>query len=899
MKRYCFLLILLLAASAVFGQHRRRKASDAVVGGVVVSADGPVSSATVQLLSARDSVMRAGGVTDDVGRFSIGVRHGRYIVRVSYVGCKTYFSDAMRLDGRCDLGTVRLKFDTKLLEEAVVTAEAPMVTSENDTVTFHAAAFKTSRGAKLKELVGKLPGAVLDGNSVKINGRTIEKLLVDGKEFFGGDLASGLNHLPADVVEKLRSYEKESDMKRITGVDDGEEELVLDVRTKKKFRGSAFSNIDGGYGSRGRYVFSGTSNFFDSHKNFSVYFNQNNVGDEDFADASIYRNNSGYNTNRMAGGNIHKQTERLTVNGNVYYSYIRLRSDSESETERFFGNGSSMSMANSNSLSRHSNLNSSFRIEWKIDSLTTLMLRPSFYRNSQRDSGEDVAETFDGDDDMPLNSSKSVNLSDGDRTDVKLRIMLNRRLNSVGRNIMLRASGNVGRVASERFSDSHVAYRTEAENDSRIRRHVSSPVHRRGASVQTMYSEPVGRKMYLQIGYRFSYDFNRGERSAYDFSGLDWSPGDGLPENFTDYFDASLSKSAEYHDFCHRFSLGFKLSRRKLRMNVSVNVMPQRTRFTYRKGDYDVDISKSLVNYSPMVRLDYRPSKDMAASFNYYGYSSRPSMENLLPVRDDSNPLLTVCGNPDLKPSFTHFIRGSYRSYDRRRARSHSLYLSGWVMRNSVVRSTSYDALTGRRESHPVNMDGDFNLDGSYSFNTALRNRKFNVSSTSGGGFSQRGAMLFDGESKSESKNRLRSLTLSEQLRASFRNDAVELAVFAGGRVVFEREKLRSRLDRTPKYFNYGASADLKLPCGFSLSTKLFDFSRRGTGESEDERDEIVWNAQFSKSFMREKASASLELFDILRERSCVTRRVTADYRRMTRSAAVNTYCMFHLRMQL
>lgn len=899
MKRFWFFLVLWLAACAVFAQLQRRNGPGAVVCGMVVGPEGVVPSATVQFLSPRDSVMRAGGVTDDGGRFCIGVSQGRYIVRVSYIGCKTFFADAREFRGRCDLGTVRLKFDALLLEEAVVRAEVPMVTSENDTVTFHAAAFKTSQGAKLKELVGKLPGAVLDGNSIKINGRVIEKLLVDGKEFFGGDLASGLNHLPADVVDKLRSYEKESDMKRITGVDDGEEELVLDVRTKKRFRGSAFSNVDGGYGSRGRYVLSGMSNFFDSKSNLSVYFNQNNVGGEEFADGSLYRSNSGHNTDRMAGGNVHRQTERLTVNGNVYYSYNRLRSVSVSETERFLGDGGTVALANSCSLGRYSNLNSSFRVEWKVDSLTTLMLRPSFNWNSRRDDGMDVAETFDGGDVVPLNSSRVVSLSEGERSDVKLRFMFNRRLNSVGRNFMVRASGSVGRVVSDRFSDSWVAYRVGSEKDGRVRRHFSSPTHKRGVSFQGVFSEPVGRRMFLQFGYRFGYDFNRGVRSAYDFSGLDWSPGDGLPECFSDFYDASLSKSAEYHDYRHRFSLGYKLSRRRLRLNVSVNVMPQRTRFTYRKGDLDVDISKCLVNYSPMVRLDYRPSKDLAASLSYYGYSSRPSMENLLPVRDDSNPLLTVCGNPDLKPSFTHYFRGSYRSYDGGRARSHGVYVSAWVMRNSVVRSTRFDALTGRRESRPVNMDGDFSVDGSYSFNTALRNRKFNVSSSSGGGVSRRGAMFFDGGSRCERKNWLRSVSLSEQLRGSFRNDVLELAVFAGGRVVFERERVRGGLDRTPKFFNYGASADWKLPCGFSFSSKLFDFSRRGTGESEDERDEIVWNAQFSKSFMGEVVSVSVELFDILRERSCVTRRVTADYRRVSRSAAVNSYCLFHFRMRL
>ena len=235
MKRLAFLVLLIgLTTTMLFAQSRGK----VTVSGVVLDKEdnSPVMQATVQLLSLPDSTMAVGNVTNNNGRFSLSVKPGKYVLKVSFVGYLTYMKDYALTASKptLNVGKIALSSDAIMLSEATVVAEAPQVTVSGDTLGYNASAYRTPEGAMLEELVKKLPGAEVDDEgNVKINGKEVKKLMVDGKEFFGGDVKTGLQNLPVDMVEKISAYDKQSDNARITGIDDGEEETVLDLTVKK------------------------------------------------------------------------------------------------------------------------------------------------------------------------------------------------------------------------------------------------------------------------------------------------------------------------------------------------------------------------------------------------------------------------------------------------------------------------------------------------------------------------------------------------------------------------------------------------------------------------------------------------------------------------------------------
>ena len=238
-----------------------------------------------------------------------------------------------------------------MLAEAVVTAEAPQVQVVEDTLVYTSSAYRTPEGAMLEELVKKLPGAEIDDEgNVKINGKDLSKIMVDGKEFFGGDVKTGLKNLPVDMIEKLKTYDKKSDLARITGIDDGEEETVLDLTVKKGMNQGWFGNADVAGGTEDRYMGRFMLNRFVDKTQVSVVGSANNVNDQGFSGGGgppRWRRNNGLTATKMLGVNFATQTDKLELGGSARYNYQDGDIASIGSTEDFLPDGNSYSNSNS------------------------------------------------------------------------------------------------------------------------------------------------------------------------------------------------------------------------------------------------------------------------------------------------------------------------------------------------------------------------------------------------------------------------------------------------------------------------------------------------------------------------------------------------------------------------
>lgn len=923
MKRLISFVLVCVCASAMALAQKK----DIVVSGAVQdkTSSEPVMQATVQLLTVKDSAFVAGNVSDLEGKFSLpAVAAGNYLLKVSYTGYVPEWK-TLKLTTSTNVGTIALTTDAVLLKQATVTAELAEVQVVEDTVVYNAGAYRVPEGSMLEELVKKLPGAEVDeSGKITINGKEVKKIMMNGKEFFSGDTETAMKNVPVDMVEKIKAYDKQSDLARVTGIDDGEEETVLDLSVKKGMNQGWFGNVDLGYGTKDRYAARGMINRFREGLQISAVGNANNVGGRGFpGGGGGFRGGgggNGLNANKDAGLNFAWENEKIELGGDVRYRHRDSDSRSKTASETFLQSGNSYSNSRSVSLGCSENVEANFRLEWEPDTMTNIIFRPRFTYNTSENWSENTSATFNddpysftndplaymddvdrwinGDGDTALvNTNKSKSMSSSESWNASGSLQFNRRLNSEGRNITVRGSYSYSDSDNETLSASDVNYVLRDSAYSRNRYNLT-PGENWNYSVQATYSEPIFKQTYLQFSYKFTQSYNKSDRSTYDFSEAYpdfYAAGfPNVPADYRDYLDANQSKFAEYYNYTHEAEMMLRVNREKYQLNVGFTVLPQSTKMKYKYLGVDTTVTRHVTNFTPRVRFRYRWSKQHQLDVHYRGRSSQPSMTDLLPITDNSDPLNITMGNPGLKPSFSHNLRAHYRNYIVEYQRGIFAMLGAQMTQNNVSSKVTYDTETGGRITRPENINGNWSADGMFGFNTALSNKKFTVSTFTRGSYNNSVQYLAQNNMDSK-KNTTRSINMSENLRGTFRNDWFEVSL--NGSINYQHAENELQPDRNldTYSFSYGASTNITMPWGTSLSTDLGMNSRRGYEDASMNTNELLWNAQVSHSFLKGKAATiSLQFYDILHEQSNISRTINAAMRRDTEYNSITSYCMLH-----
>ena len=918
--------LLLMATLSAFAQTKRVTVS----GRVVEDTGEPAVQATVQLLSLPDSTFTTGIASNEKGYFSLPrVKAGKYVLKVSYIGFKNKLIP-LQLTASApnkNVGTVKLETDAIMLAEAVVVAEAPQVQIVEDTVAFNSSAYRTPEGAMLEELVKKLPGAEVDDDgNVKINGKEISKIMVDGKEFFGGDVQTGLKNLPVDMIEKLKTYDKKSDLARITGIDDGEEETVLDLTVKKGMNQGWFGNVDVAGGTEKRYMGRAMVNYFYDKTQVSLIAGANNVNDQGFSAGGggpRWRRNNGLTAKKMIGINFATQTDKIELGGSARYNYSDGDIASVGSTENFLTSGNSYSNSNTLSRNRNKRFSADFRMEWRPDTMTNIIFRPDFSYGKTDNLSSSESGTFNDDPynlvenpndylnldnlaqndplrEVRVNAINSGTLNDNKDISANATLQVNRKLNSKGRNITFRGRFSYGDSESNQFTESMTNYyllQNYLGGDSVLIRnqYINTPTKNYNYRLQLTYSEPIARATFLQFSYQFQYKYSESDKSTFDLQPFsDWGLGAALPDGYEENEIDSLGKYAEYRYYNHDASVALRFIREKYQLSAGMSFQPQHTILSYKRGDYMIDTTRNVFNFAPNIDFRYRFSKVSQLRFTYRGRSSQPSMENLLPIVDNSNPQNIRIGNPGLKPAFTHTMRFFYNTYDADKQRGIIAHANFSATQNSISNSRIYNEATGGWTTTPKNINGNWNAFGMFGFNTALKNKKFTINTFSNASYVNNVAYLTDSQTRVENKNTTTNLTLNERLNGTYRNDWFEFGLNGTLSYSIEKDKLTPDNNQQPYTFSYGATTTVSMPWSMSLSTNIANQSRRGYRDASMNRNELIWNAQLSQTFLKGAATISFEMYDILRQQSNITRSLTADGRSVYEYNGVNSYCMLH-----
>jgi len=825
-----------------------------------------------------------------------------------------------------NIGKISLKPDAVMLKEAVVTAEVAKVQAIEDTLVFNAAAYRVSEGAMLEELVKKMPGAEVDAEgNVKVNGKEVKKIMVNGKEFFGGDVQTGLKNLPVDMVENVKSYDRQSDMARVTGIEDGEEETVLDLTVKKNMNQGWFGNIDLGAGNHKRYTSRAMINRFIDRSQMSFIGSANNVNDQGFGGGGFgggnFRQNNGLTATKTLGMSFATETDKVEFGGSVRYNYRDNDMLSTGYSENFLSSGNSFQSSNSKSGNNNKSISANIRFEWKPDSMTNIQFRPQLTYGKTRSDSQGLSSTFNSDpydivanpndyldtdaltedplESIRVNAQNNGSLTKSNSLSANGTLQVNRKLNSTGRNITFRGRFNIGDNDNDQYSQnlSHYYMLTSSTGEDSIlvrNQYITTPTKSHSLMGQLTYSEPIANQVYLQFSYQFTYGFNKSDKSTYDLASFPWILGQDLPTNYQTAVVDSLGKYAEYRYYNHDAMLALRVVRDKYQFTAGLSFQPQNTKLSYKKGDYMIDTTRHVFNFAPNVDLRVRFSKVSQLRLRYNGSSSQPSMENLLPIVDNSNPMNVRVGNPGLKPSFRHNTRLTYNTFDAEHQRNIALNANFSLTQNSVSNSRVYNEETGGWTITPKNINGNWSASGLLGFNTALKDQRFTIGSFSNVNYSNNVAYLTDSSTKVEQKNTTTNLGLSERINGAFRNSWFEFGVNASINYSIERDKLNSSNNQEPYTYTYGVNTSFTLPWSMTFSSDITNQSRRGYTDASMNRNELIWNAQIAQPLFKGKASLSFEMYDILKKRSNITRTYTASGRSVYQYNAINSYCLVH-----
>jgi hypothetical protein len=864
-------------------------AHDTVINGVLVDSQDTTElmEATVRLLMAtKDSTMVKGTTTDMNGVFNIkGVKPGKYLLRFSYLGYNDLIKHVtIGEDGRdVNMGVVTMDPNTILLKETVVMGVKSPIVVKEDTIEFNADTYKTQANAVVEDLLKRLPGVEIGSDGkITANGKEVKKILIDGKEFFSDDPTVASKNIPADMINKLQVIDRKSDLARLTGVDDGDDETVINLTVKKGMNNGWFGTVNAGYGTDDRYAGNVMINHFRDGNQFTILGGGNNTNNLGFGDGASGRfqrfgGDRGVTTSQYAGLNFNigsKEDDHFRVGGDVMYSHSDRDTRTSTARQNLLTDSVSYYDANTAARDKSHNLRGDFRIKWEIDTCNTLDIRPNFSFNFNKSERGDSSSTRAGDAALTrVNRSLSNFFNDGKSFEWGTRLIYNHKVAShPGRSqsLMLNYSYSNVREDADTYTDNTYFLQDSIQlidQTANNRRKTHSVTGR------LSWTEPIGdikNARFLEFSYRGNYRYTTSDKLVYDNTreGI-WPSGTVTDQEWNE----SLSNSFRNKFFNQEFSLGFRQVRKAYNLNVGISVNSAMSK------------SKDLINsardikerwawsVAPYARFRYKFTETRNLNFFYRMRAQQPSISQLQPVADVSNPLNVITGNPELKPTFNHNINLRFGDFAQGAQRSIMAMMNVDFAQNSIVSTVSTDELTGARFTSYTNVGGVWSA-------MAMNMLSFPFGSQKTWYFTSHLFARY-GVTKSVTngvENRSNTLRLNYSPGLAFRNSVfdIELRPTYG----FQNTTTSALKSNTRNINTWGGmfNGTYSAPFGLVISTDLRYSTTSGYSAGYNS-DQWIWNGSVAYQFLRDKqAAVTLSVYDILGQRKNIYRNVTGDY---------------------
>lgn len=864
----------------------------------------PVASATITILDKKDSSLVSFTMTGNDGRFELkGLANGDYrllITHVNYHNSNIFFniSDNNKIT---ELGNVVMNDKAKVLSEVVVTNEAPPVTLIKDTIQYNAGSFKVQPNASVEQLLKKLPGVKVEKDgSIKAQGEKVQKVLVDGKEFFGNDPKIATKNLPADAVDKVQVYDKQSDQAQLTGFDDGNYEKTINLKLKKDKKKGKFGKINAGVGTSERYEGKFNVNSFKGARQFSAIGMGNNTNAEGFSFMDILNftgelarmqrggggnininlsgdeaaamglnmggRNSGINT-AWGGGLNYNNIIGNKLDWQSNYFYNRYNPKQESHIQRQYFLPDSFYFYNQNA--KTDNLNNSHRLNLntllQIDSFNSIRINPSFsYQKTDNKSSSDF-QTLSGKNTL-TNGGFSDNTSSNEGYNFKNDLIWRKKFARKGRTFSLslqtslnKSDGDGSLYSISKFYDpGGILIKKDTLNQ-----RSSSKGTLKGYNARAVYTEPVWKRSLLEFSIGHSDSKNTSEKITHDYN-----QSNGKYDQLNSFLTNNFENTYAYTN------AGIRIRTQKKKINYALGLAWQESTLEGKiiSGVKDSVINKIFHNLLPSARLQYNFTKFKFFAASYTTSTNQPSVSQLQPVPDNSNPLNIKEGNPDLKQEFNHSIMGHLNLISPYKNKNLFFFFNVQATQNKIV---NYDVVSqlGVKTTKPVNVNGVYNLNSEISYSMPVRFLKGSVELSSNAGLFKTKQFI------NGAGNAIKTFSIGPNLRFDM-NPTEKLNITLEGRLAYNKTKysLQAALNTSYLSQEYSASLDWEMPKGFFFSTD-FTYTINSQRASGFNTKVPLWNVSLSKLVLKfNRGEIKFSARDLLNENIGISRNTNNNY---------------------
>lgn len=919
------------------------------------SSGEPLGYATVSLTKAGASSAYKYALTSDKGKAVLEkVAAGTYMFKAELLGYKT-FTKEITVKEDLNLGTIKVDPDKQVLDAASVSATGNPIVIKKDTVEYNASSFKTTDNDVLEDLLKKLPGVeVSEDGSVTANGQTISKITIDGKTFFLDDPQLASKNIPAKIVDKVKVVQKKSDQAQFTGIDDGQEETVIDLSIQKGMMNGVFGNVMAGAGhdwpqntSYGdgdwRYQGAAFAGRFTDKSQLSLILNGNNTNNRGFNDlaGSMMRGmrgggggmgrgqggwgqSNGISTSWMGGvnGSWTLFDDKMDLGANYLYNDNENSVKEISKKTTFLDDGSSLIYNNDG----YSNTNSNghrfgARLEHKFSENTSILFQPQF-NFGKGDYSEFSKFTTEGQaagatDLTKKNEGFNNNAGNNDNWTANGFFLFRQKLGIPGRtlsfNVDYKFSNNDLDGVNQSLTKTYNEDNTTA--DEIVNQIFDQNSKSSSISGRLVYTEPLGAGFYMEANYQYRWSQNKSTKNTYDSGNVtDFSEDnkvfnkDGMTRNDT-YSSDILNRYQT-----HRAGVNFMYQKNKFRAQIGASVVPTVTHNETNGESYD----SKVVNWSPTAMMWYDINDNTNIRGFYFGNSSQPTTSQLMPVPDNTNPLSVSLGNPYLKPYFSHDMRMRFGYSNKKKFFSFNGHFSGGFVQTPIVYASWYNT-NGTSFSLPVNGPTSGNVNARFFLNAPIAKSNFSIMSMTSGSWSQSssyvGKSSFDtskyydgaefdyekfntdfpdlGKSDLFIENKTQTANFTERLKLTYRNNFVELT--AGGRTRIAKSWYTINSIQTNATWNNQASASMNwtIPGGITL---VSDFNYNWyRGYTTLQEDEYILNAEISKLLFKKQFTLSLKAYDILNQSKNLSVSDSSNYHTETWNNTLGRYVILSL----
>jgi hypothetical protein len=879
----------------------------------------PIANATVTLVEKKDSSLVSFTMTDNAGRFELtGIANGEYrvlITHVNYHNSGAVFSISDNNKSR-DFGNIVMTDKNKVLDEVVVSNEGPPVTMIADTIQYNAGSFKTQPNASVEQLLKKLPGVKVEKDgTIKAQGEKVSRVLVDGKEFFGNDPKIATKNLPADAVDKVQVYDKQSDQAQLTGFEDGNYEKTINLKLKKDKKKGIFGKVSAGGGTDERYEGKFNVNSFKGARQMSAIGMGNNDNAEGFSFMDILNfsgelsnlknggggnininisgadaaglglgNNQNGGINTAWGGGINYNNiigTKLDLQSNYFFNRFNPNVEQHINRQNFLPGTTSYYDQNSFSDKLNNSQRLNLNMLYQIDSSASLRIAPSFNYQKTRNQSSSDFRTLGADNSTKINDGYNNNLSKSDGYNFRNDLVFRKKFKRKGRtfSLSLQTSLNETKGTGELSSITNFYNPSGGlDGSDTLNQHSNTKGDLKAYTARAVYTEPIFKRSLLEFSVGKSNTRSTAELATYDYNKLS-----------AKYDHLNDEQTNDYENTYGFTSAGIRMRTQTKKYNYSFGLTWQQAELEGKitTGIKDSLIGKLFHNLLPNARFQYNISKFRTLSFTYGATTNQPTMSQLQPVPDLTNTLYIRNGNPNLKQEYTHNFQVNLNLINPYRNKNLFFFLTAQSTRDKIVNYDSVNLQTGVRYTTPINVNGVYNINSDISYSVPARFLKGTIEIGSRTGYFKTKQFI------NTFANDIKTWSLGPELRLDMNpNDKVSIS--AGVNVNYNKTKysLQSALNTDYLSQEYNASFDWQLPKLFFISSE-FTYTINSQRAQGFNTKVPIWNASISKQLLKyRRGELKLSARDLLDKNIVINRTTNQNYIEDSRTNSLRRFFM-------